>query len=240
MGSLRGVRGGGTGPDRQDRAAAPHEVVRVLPGCRIETSAHNYVESSQGGDPEALVQMAVFRMQPWGRTACRRGPTAAQETSYRRWIQNLTTGIEYARGFALDSTHYTGPSENIRHGKKIVDILRRDGYGTKHFILDTAKSGRSTTWLDMIPSTPGGLRGDARTCATPEMTRCVTLGIPPTAQAWSPEWGLPAADRRVAEELVDGFVWFGRPWLYMQADPFVTQRAVDMGRTTPWPGPTVY
>jgi hypothetical protein len=38
----------------------------------------------------------------------------------------------------------------------------------------------------------------------------------------------------VAARSVDGFVWFGRPWLYNQADPFVARRALDMARTTPW------
>ena len=147
------------------------------------------------------------------------------------------TGVAYARGFALDSTHYNGPVENVLHGAKIVDILRRDGYGTKHFIVDTAKSGRPMRWADVIPSKPGGLKDDARTCTTPTMTRCVTLGIPPTAQPADPRWGLTAQAQQVAAAEVDGFVWFGRPWLYRQADPFVLQRALDMGRTTPWPGP---
>ena len=149
------------------------------------------------------------------------------------------TGIRYARGFALDSTHYTGPSQNINHGTDIVKILARDGYGTKHFIIDTAKSGQPTNWLDMIPSKKGGLNDDARTCKRPGMRRCVTLGIPPTVNVADPQWGLSDADRGLAAKNVDGFVWFGRPWLYKQADPFVKQRALDMGRSTPWPGPVL-
>jgi endoglucanase len=147
------------------------------------------------------------------------------------------TGVQYARGFALDSTHYNGPIENVLHGARIVDILRRDGYGAKHFIVDTAKSGRPMRWSEVIPSRPGGLKDDARTCRTPTMTRCVTLGIPPTAQPADPRWGLPAQVQQLAAAEVDGFVWFGRPWLYRQADPFVARRALNMARTTPWPGP---
>jgi endoglucanase len=33
---------------------------------------------------------------------------------------------------------------------------------------------------------------------------------------------------------VDGYLWFGRPWLYMQADPFVMTRALQLARTTPY------
>ena len=145
------------------------------------------------------------------------------------------TGIKYARGFALDSTHYTGPEENIALGSQMVRLLRRKGYGTKHFIIDTAKSGQPTEWRDMIPAKPHEERDNARTCKTPSMTRCVTLGIPPTARPGDDLWGLSAKSRRLAAKYVDGFVWFGRPWLHYQADPFVMQRALDMVASTPWP-----
>ena len=72
------------------------------------------------------------------------------------------------------------------------------------------------------------LKNNARTCTTRSMKRCVTLGIPPTPRPADPQWGLPAPQRRIAARSVDGFVWFGRPWLFNQADPFVTSRAVDM------------
>ena len=147
------------------------------------------------------------------------------------------TGVQYARGFALDSTHYTGPSDNIRHGQQIIQVLRRDGFGTKHFIIDTAKSGRPTMWSDVIPASKKDKKDNARVCKTAEQTRCVTLGIPPTVRVADPRWGLPDADRAVAMQYVDGFVWFGRPWLYNQADPFVMSRALTMATSTPFPGP---
>jgi endoglucanase len=149
------------------------------------------------------------------------------------------TGIRSARGFALDSTHYTGPADNIRHGTKIMRILNRDGYGRKHFIIDTAKSGRPMFWADVIPAPGSDLKDNARTCSTLEMRRCVTLGIPPTVRVAAAKWGMSSEVRSLAARHVDGFVWFGRPWLYKQADPFVKQRALNMGRTTPWPAPKV-
>ncbi|UFN46035.1 glycoside hydrolase family 6 protein [Nocardioides okcheonensis] len=156
-----------------------------------------------------------------------------QESSSCAKILELS-GIQYARGFALDSTHYTGPVENIDRGAEILEILRADGYGDKHFIVDTAKSGRPTMWPDIVPATKKDLKNNARTCSTRKMKRCVTLGIPPTPRPADPQWGLPAKQRRIAATYVDGFVWFGRPWLFNQADPFVAQRALDMVRTTPW------
>jgi hypothetical protein len=277
----------------------------------IKKRVSDYIRISQAGDPEALVQLAVFRMEPWEHEACDRAPTAGEKASYRTWVTNLAagigstptlvvmqpdgpflwcapdikatagllrfatkklsalprtsvyidagaadwcengrgndpercasllerTGVQFARGFALDSTHYTGPSDNIRHGTAIARILERDGYGTKHFIVDTAKSGRPMHWADVIPAERGGLKDNARTCTSSTMRQCVTLGIPPTARPAETGYGLAKATRKLAAEYVDGFVWFGRPWLFNQADPFVLQRAVDMGLTTPWPGP---
>lgn len=282
-----------------------------VPDASIRDQVTRYIASSQAGDPEKLVQLAVFRMKPWEGEACVRRSTKAEKRSYKRWIGELAagigntptavvmqpdmpflwcapdrnakarlltwatqrlsalprtsvyldagaadwcqnerganpetcaqalklTGVRYARGFALDSTHYNGAAENVRHGVAIVDILRRDGYGTKHFIVDTAKSGRPMTWPEVVPASGRDLKDNARVCTRASMRRCVTLGIPPTARPGSPEWGLPEDVRKAAATYVDGFLWFGRPWLFNQADPFVKSRAIAMARTTPWPGP---
>ncbi|GAA4696449.1 glycoside hydrolase family 6 protein [Nocardioides conyzicola] len=280
---------------------------------RIRSTVQSYIATSQAGDPDKLVQIAVFRMKPWEQEACERRSTPAEKRSYRRWINQLAagiagtpmlvvmqpdgpflwctpdkgaksklltwatqklsalsrtsvyidagaadwcengagadpercaqilerTGIEYARGFALDSTHYTGPADNIEHGARIAAALQRDGYGVKHFIIDTAKSGRPTMWEDMVPATKKDLKDNARVCKTQVQTRCVTLGIPPTVRTADPKWLLSSDDRALARRYVDGFVWFGRPWLYNQADPFVLKRALTMARSTPYPGPLI-
>ena len=65
-------------------------------------------------------------------------------------------------------------------------------------------------------------------------TRCVTLGIPPTTDVTNARWGLSATNKSRAAAHVDAFMWFGRPWLYMQADPYVKSRALALARTTPW------
>lgn len=281
---------------------------KYLPDSRVRSTVTDYVANSQAGNPETLVQMAVFRMAPWEGEACKRPTTAKEAASYRTWIQELAagigsahtlvvmqpdgpfllcapdravkselltwatqtlsalpntsvyidagaadwceggtahesfrcakilelSGIQYARGFALDSTHYTGPVDNINRGMEIITDLVADGYAAPHFIIDTAKSGRPTLWRDMISATPKGLRNNARTCTSRTMKRCVTLGIPPTPRPADPQWGLPEPQRQQAAQYVDGFVWFGRPWLFNQADPFVKKRALDMAASTPW------
>lgn len=280
-----------------------------VPDDSIRSTVRSYIASSQDGHPARLVQIAVFRMQPWEHEACERRSTPKEKRSYKRWIKQLAagiadtpmlvvmqpdgpflwctpdrsvksrlltwatkklsalprasvyidagaadwcendggadpercaeilkrTGIRYARGFALDSTHYTGPADNIAHGSRIVAALRRDGYGTKHFIIDTAKSGRPTMWEDMVPATKKDLKDNARVCRTQTQRRCVTLGIPPTVRSTDSRWGLPPKHRALARRYVDGFVWVGRPWLHNQADPFVMSRALTMARSTPYP-----
>ena len=38
----------------------------------------------------------------------------------------------------------------------------------------------------------------------------------------------------LAAQYVDAYLWFGRPWLYKQAAPFVLDRALTLARTTPY------
>ena len=94
-------------------------------------------------------------------------------------------------------------------------------------------------WADVVPARKGDLKDNARVCRTLTQQRCVTLGIPPTTRVGDPAYGLPSEISALARRYVDGFVWFGRPWLYNQADPFVMQRALAMARSTPWAGPSV-
>ena len=46
--------------------------------------------------------------------------------------------------------------------------------------------------------------------------------------------GALARDRARARAHIDGYLWFGRPWLYNQAAPFLLDRALELARTTPY------
>ncbi|WP_205472398.1 glycoside hydrolase family 6 protein [Nocardioides sp. SYSU D00038] len=59
----------------------------------IAGKVREYVRNAQAGDPETLVQMTVFRMMPWEQEACRRLPTAAEQASYRRWIDRFAGAV---------------------------------------------------------------------------------------------------------------------------------------------------
>lgn len=271
----------------------------------IGAKVRDYIKTSLAGHPRALVQMTIFRVQPWEQEATKRLPTKAEKASYRRWIDNcaralgrahvalvlqpdgpfaneaphhslvyshlvryaakqfsaqpntsvyieagsadwtrgnirpamklLTNGgIGYARGFALNATHYDATTSEIHFGTRIVHALAARGYHGKHFVIDTAENGRPFTgkWWHEHPT--GTNFNNAGVCQTKTQTHCVTLGIPPTWHVSATRWGLPATARAQAAKYVDAYLWFGRPWLKGQTDPFEMSRAIPMCKTTPF------
>lgn len=59
----------------------------------IYKQIQEYIQTTTKGDPNVLVQMAIFRLDPWEGAACRALPTAAQQASYKRWIDNAAAAI---------------------------------------------------------------------------------------------------------------------------------------------------
>ena len=156
-------------------------------------------------------------------------PTVAQAVSLLR-----ASGQSVARGFALDATHYDSTASEIAYGSQVVAALNRAGIRNKHFVIDTADNGKPFTYLQYFAKHPGGDFDNAQTCTSKTATRCVTLGIPPTTQVGLAKWHLPARDVPLAKKNCDGFLWFGRPWLFEQAGSFVMSRALAVARTTPF------
>jgi endoglucanase len=142
----------------------------------------------------------------------------------------LPAGVKSVRGFSLNNTHYAAVEDEIAFGAAVVKALARRGVKGMHFVVNTAANGRPFNGYDY----KGKNFDNAETCKTKRQRRCVTLGIPPTADVANPAWGLPPATARLALKYADGYVWVGRPWLYNQADPFDMQRALDVSRTTPF------
>jgi endoglucanase len=97
-------------------------------------------------------------------------------------------------------------------------------------VINTASNGRPFTFQQYH----GPDFDNAAVCSSPSSQRCVTLGIPPTANVASPRWGLSPQVRSLAARFVDAYLWIGRPWLDNQADPFDLQRSLALARTTPF------
>ncbi|RNM16375.1 glycoside hydrolase family 6 protein [Nocardioides pocheonensis] len=146
----------------------------------------------------------------------------------------LASGIREARGFALGATHYSGTAENIAYGRNVVAALAAAGVPDRHFVIDTADNGRPFTWLQYWAAHPHGDFDNAEPCRSTTQVRCDTLGIPPTWEVADARWGLPADLQQAAATNVDGYLWFGRPWLYRQASPFKLGRTLKVAATTPY------
>src|SRR4051794_24389806 len=60
---------------------------------KIGDQVRDYIASSQDGNPDALVQMAIFRVVPWEHDACHRLPTTAEKASYKQWIDRFAAAV---------------------------------------------------------------------------------------------------------------------------------------------------
>jgi hypothetical protein len=142
-------------------------------------------------------------------------------------------GIQYAHGFALDSTHYDATTNEVARAAAISQRLATLGYPGRRAVINTSSSGHPFDFGTYTGQDPD----NAFVCQSPTApaaTTCVTLGIPPTARVAADRWNLPAATDRLARQYVDAYLWVGRPWLYRQNQPFVTSRALQLVRSTPW------
>lgn|GEM_PF-1363047 len=143
----------------------------------------------------------------------------------------LPAGIEDARGIALNGTHYSATEVEVERGAAIVEALAARGITGKKVVIDTSANGNPFPFGTYTGPDPD----NAFVCTSPADDRtCVTLGIPPTTDVDDPAWGLSEQARAHAREHVDGYLWFGRPWLYRQNTPFVMERALGLARSTPY------
>lgn len=148
------------------------------------------------------------------------------------------SGIQYARGFSLDITHYTTTADNITHGSAVVDALARAGVRGKRFVIDTADNGRGYTYGQWASRFGAETFDNSRNCRHRRATMCNALGVPPTWQVGSRRYvralGLTRAQARLARRNVDAYVWLTRPWMFNQASPYQVEKAVPAARFTPF------
>lgn len=67
------------------------------PNSTAASTAREYIANATGGNPNALAQLAVFRLVPWENDACHRLPTTTDQGSYRQWIDAFAAGIGSSR-----------------------------------------------------------------------------------------------------------------------------------------------
>src|SRR4051794_15449143 len=64
-----------------------------IPTSQVAGKVRDQISNAQAGDPEALVQMTVFRLKPWEDEACHRLPTPRERRDYTKWIDQFASGI---------------------------------------------------------------------------------------------------------------------------------------------------
>lgn len=149
----------------------------------------------------------------------------------------LPAGIQQARGIALNGTHYAATGSEIQRAAAVIEALAARGIADKHAVINTSSNGQPFTYGAYRGSGRWSHPDNARPCASlDDPGTCVALGIPPTSDVTRPAWGLSPSETRLAAQYVDGYVWFGRPWLRMQASPFELDKALAVTRSSPyWP-----
>ncbi|MGZ5398675.1 MAG: glycoside hydrolase family 6 protein [Nocardioides sp.] len=65
-----------------------------IPDREIGGKVREYVANATGGDDEVMVHMTLFRVVPWEQDACKRLPTAAEKTSYKRYVRRFAAAID--------------------------------------------------------------------------------------------------------------------------------------------------
>ena len=155
------------------------------------------------------------------------GGVAAAATIVRRG------GIAYARGFALNSTHYDSLTDEITRAAGISQALAAAGYPGRTAVINTSTNGHPFQFGHYRGSDPENPR-ICPSATAPSTATCITLGVPPTADVTNARWRLPAVSAQQAQQYVDAYLWVGRPWLYRQADPFVMSRALALVNSWPW------
>lgn len=65
-----------------------------VPTGRIKKTLKSYIKRSQDGDPDVMVQLAIFRIAPWGKGgACDKAPSRAWRADYKAWIRNAAEAV---------------------------------------------------------------------------------------------------------------------------------------------------
>lgn len=142
----------------------------------------------------------------------------------------LPAGIEHARGFALNGTHYGSTENQVNFSAAVSTALAAAGLPGKTSVVNTSQNGRpfqGYTYrgpnFDHVP-----------VCNALLQTNCVALGIPPTVDVANPAWGLTPTGAANAAAYVDAYLWIGRPWLYNQNKPFLKSRALELAANSPY------
>lgn len=105
-------------------------------------SVRRYIRYTQNGNPNALVQMAVFRLDPWEAKACDGVPGPAAQTSYRKWINRFATAVGRTHAAIILQPDLPLALCAPHHSKVALHLV---AYAAKRF----SQLPNTTTYLDV-------------------------------------------------------------------------------------------
>lgn len=68
-----------------------------MPENNVGRTVSNYISVTQAGNPDTLVQIAIFRLWPEGEEALHKRLTGKDQAAYRRWTDNVAAAIGDSR-----------------------------------------------------------------------------------------------------------------------------------------------
>ena len=126
----------------------------------------------------------------------------------------VRAGVDQARGFALNSTHYApGRQHRLRHqgGRR----AGRRGSAGKHFVVNTSSNGQG---FDSGRAREAS--GQREGLPDADRARLRDPRRPADRRRGEPAVGADAENAAAAAEAhVDAYLWFGRPWLTCRTTP---------------------
>lgn len=141
-------------------------------------------------------------------------------------------GIQYIRGFALGTTHYSTTSDEINYAKTVSDALSAAGVAGKKAVIDTSDNGTGYTWDQWAAKYPTSTYDNSRIPTATGQPLTYTLGIAPTWRVGNITTGITGNLATTAEQYVDGYLWFGRSYLTNQASAYNESKALAAAKYT--------
>ena len=103
----------------------------------------------------------------------------------------IQDGVQYARGIALNSTHYSSTVDEVQRGADVVRALADQGIDDKHFVVNTSSNGKGFVFGDYRAPDPD----NARVCREPAGPGALRrVGHPADLRLRRPAVGAAAGD----------------------------------------------
>lgn len=114
----------------------------------IGSKVSEYIANATGGNPNVMVQLTFFDMNPWEQEACTRLPTQYERSQYLTWIRHAATAIGNTHAVIIQQPD--GPfAQCAPHGSHVYERLIARATAILNALPNTVVyvEGGSTDWM---------------------------------------------------------------------------------------------